>query len=311
MPYGTPPKFRLRRNFFYAGDVMRNSPRPAMKHFIKSGTLSKNMFKIYEIKGRKAINRTKIPEADWAISYYVGCQHSCIYCFLKFLTKWRKQKEAWGDFVDVKTNAPDLVAEESKDKEGKIILCACGDPYQPVEKKYELTKKILQKLNPNMELLVLTKSDLIVRDVDLFKRFKKCYLGLTITTFNEDIKKVFEPFSPSSRDRLNALKELKKAGFYTYVFVGPILPYLTDLEEIFKEVSPYVDHLTFEDLNMSPCRKEVIKVIDGNFPELKEKYLHLSKEFWLERVEEIEKLGKQYNKPVRIYFKSTGSLQFK
>lgn len=67
----------------------------------------------------------------------------------------------------------------------------------------------------------MTKSNLIVSDIDLFKQFKKGCLGLTITTLNESIKKIFEPFSPNSHNRLNALIELKKVGFYTYVFVGP------------------------------------------------------------------------------------------
>jgi DNA repair photolyase len=160
-----------------------------------------------------------------------------------------------------------------------------------------------------------------VRDTDLFKRFKKHELGLTITTLNESVKKVFEPFSPSSHARLDALKKLKEEGFYTYVFIGPILPYLTDLEEIFKEISPFVDHLSFEDLNLNPCKKEVFEAIRKNFPELEEKYKNLSKEFWLEKEKEIKKLGEKYNKPkklgekynkpIRIYFKHTGSLKFK
>ena len=180
------------------------------------------MVKIYEIKARSVFHKTKIPEADWGINYYRGCTHGCIYCYLKFLCRWRKQKERWGEFVDVKVNAPDLAAKESRDKEGIAILCTGGDPYQPVDKKYQLTRRILQNLNPDLRLLVLTKSDLILRDVDLFKRFKKCELGLTITTLNESIKRVFEPFSPSSHARLKALEKLKEEGFYTYVFVGPI-----------------------------------------------------------------------------------------
>ena len=210
---------------------------------------NENMVKIYEIKARSIIHKTKIPGADWGINYYRGCTHGCIYCYLKFLCRWRKQKEKWGEFVDVKINAPELVAKESKDKEGTAILCTGGDPYQPIDKKYQLTRKVLQNLNPNLKLSILTKFDLIIRDIDLFKRFKNCDLGLTIT----------------SDARLEALKKLKEEGFYTYAFIGPILPYLTDLEEIFKEVSPLVDLFMFEDLNLNPCRKEVFDAIRNNF----------------------------------------------
>jgi len=266
--------------------------------------------KIYEVKARSVIHKTRIPGADWGINYYRGCTHRCVYCYLRFLCRWRKQKEKWGEFVDVKVNAPELVAKESKGKKGAAILCTGGDPYQPVDNKYQLTRKVLQSLDPNLKLSILTKSDLITRDIDLFKRFKNIELGLTITTLDEDIKKVFELASPSSHARLEALKRLKQEGFYTYVFVGPIFPYLTDLEDVFKEVSPFVDLLMFEDLNLNPCRKEVFEAIKENFPRLEDKYKNLSKEFWVEKEERIKRLSRKYNKPVRIFFKHTGSLKF-
>ncbi len=267
--------------------------------------------KIYEIKAKRILHRTKIPGADFAINHYSGCMHGCIYCYARFICKWRKQNDKWGEFVDVKINAPELVAKESAGKKGSVILCTTSDPYQPIEKEYELTRKVLRNLNPNMKLSVLTKSDLITRDIDIFRRFKTCELGLTITTLDENIKKVFEPSSPSSNARLQALKKLKKEGFYTYAFVGPILPYLTNLEQIFKEVSPFVDLLMFEDLNLNSCRKEVFEAIKKNFPELEEKYRNLSKEFWFEKEKEIQQLSEKYNKPVKIYFKHTGSLKFR
>jgi len=269
------------------------------------------MVKIYEIKAISIIHKTKIPDADWGINYYVGCAHGCIYCYLKFLCRWRRQKEKWGKFVDVKINAPELIAKESKDKEGTAVLCTTGDPYQPIDKKYQLTRKVIQNLNPKLKLLILTKSDLITRDIDLFRRFKNVELGLTITTLNENIKKIFEPFSPSSHARLEALKKLKEQRFYTYVFVGPIFPYLTDIEEIFKECSPFVDLFMFEDLNLNFCKKEIFEAIRKNFPELENKYRNLSKEFWFEKEAEIKKLSEKYNKPVKIYFESTGTLNFR
>ena len=269
------------------------------------------MAKVYEINAKSVLHHTKIPGADWVINHYSGCEHGCVYCYARFICKWRKQKEKWGSFIDVKINAPELTAKESKGKTGEVILCTTADPYQPIEKKYQLTRKVLQNLNPNIKLCILTKSDLVLRDIDVFKRFKNCELGLTITTLNENIKKVFEPFSPSSLARLKALKRLKQEGFYTYAFIGPILPYLTDLKEIFEKVSPFVDLFMFEDLNFNPARKEIFEAIRKNFPELEEKYKHLSKEFWLEKEKEIKELSKRFSKPAKIYFKHTGSLKFK
>lgn len=257
------------------------------------------------------IHKTKIPGADWGINYYRGCTHRCIYCYLRFLCRWRKQRERWGEFVDVAINAAELIKKESMGKEGSAVLCTGGDAYQPIDRKYQLTRRVLQNLNPNLRLSILTKSDLITRDIDLFGRFKSIQLGLTITTLDEDIKKVFEPLSPSPQAKLKALKKLKREGYHTYAFVGPILPYLTDLEEIFKAVSPHVDSFIFEDLNLNPCRKEFLEAIRKNFPELEDKYRALPREFWIEKEKEIEKLAHEHNKPARIYFKHTGSLKFK
>lgn len=269
------------------------------------------MTKIYEIKAKTVLHKTKVPGADWAINHYSGCMHACIYCYARFICQWREQKEKWGEFVDVKINAPELIAKESRNKRGSIILCTAADPYQPIERKYRLTRRVLQNLNPALKLLILTKSDLILRDIDGFRRFENCELGLTITTLDESVKGVFEPKSPSSRARLEALKELKREGFYTYCFVGPILPYLTNLEEIFGDVSPFVDLFMFEDLNVSAAKSEIFKTIRDNFPELEEKYKNLSKRFWLDKEKEIKELSKKYGKPVKIYFKHTGSLRFR
>jgi len=268
------------------------------------------MVKIYEVNARRIMQRTKIPGADWVINHYSGCTHGCVYCYARFICKWRKQKEKWGEFIDVRINAPELVIKESKDKTGTVILCTSSDPYQPIEKKYGLTRRVLENLNKNLKLFILTKSDLILKDINVFKKFKEIELGLTITCLNESIKKLFEPFSPSSRKRLNALKRLKEEGFRTYAFIGPILPYLTDLKRIFEEVSPFVDYFMFEDLNLNPAKKQILEVIRKNFPELGDKYKNLSKEYWFEKEKEIKKLARKHDKPIRIYFKHTGSLKF-
>jgi len=258
---------------------------------------------IREIKAKRIIQKTGIPGADWVINPYVGCMHGCKYCYARFVCRWRNTKEKWGEFVDVKINAPELAKKESKNKKGTITFCTVCDPYQPLEKKYKLTRKILQSLNPNLHVVILTKSDLVLRDIDVFKRFKKIDIGLTITTFDEKIKKIWEPNSPSSDKRLAALKRLKQEGFSTYVFIAPILPYLVNLENVVKKVVPYIDVLMFEDLNIPAAKQEIFSTLRKHFPELIEKYKKLDKKFWLEKIKEIKRLGKKYKKPVEIYFK--------
>lgn len=266
--------------------------------------------KIYEKEAKSIINKTKIPGADWAVNHYSGCAHSCVYCYARFVCRWRDEDEDWGEFVDVKTNAAELTKKQSKGKEGTVILCTTADPYQPIEEDYRLTRKVLQNLNPELKLSILTKSDLILRDMDVFLRFENHEFGLTITTLDEDKKKVFEPFSPSSHARLEALKKLKEEGFKIYAFIGPILPCITNLERIFEEVSPYSDKMMFEDLNLQTAKGSIFKTLDKNFPELKQKYKNLSDDYWLKKQKEIKELGEKFDTSVKIYFKHTGSLKF-
>ena len=241
------------------------------------------MFKIHEVKAKHILTKTGIPGADYAINNYSGCQHGCIYCYARFICRWRKSNEKWGEFVDVRINAAELAAKESKNKKGTVFLSSVSDPYQPVERKYQLTRKVLQNLNSKMVLSILTKSDLITRDMEVLSRFKESELGFTITTLDPEIRKIFEPNASAAQERMNALQKLKENGFYTYCFIAPILPFLTDLEEIVKEVSPFVDYIMFDWLNMPAARGRIMDVIKNNFPELEEKYEKLTNEFWIEK----------------------------
>jgi DNA repair photolyase len=137
-----------------------------------------------EIKAKSILTKSNLPDADYVINPYVGCTHSCIYCYARFMKRFTGHKEEWGKFVDVKINAPELIPEKTlKYKNKFIFLASVTDAYLPLEIKYQLTRKILEKLIPlQPNLGVQTKSDLIIRDIDLLKQFKKCEVGITITT---------------------------------------------------------------------------------------------------------------------------------
>jgi len=259
--------------------------------------------KVYEKTAKRILTRTKIPGADYAINHYSGCTHGCVYCYARFICRWRKEKDKWGEFVDVRVNAAELAAKESKGKEGYVLLCTTGDPYQPIEKKYGLTRRVIESIDSNMGVGVLTKSDLVLKDIDLFKQRGNCDVGLTITGLDEKVKNVFEPFSSSYGSRVSALKKLKKAGVSTYAFVGPILPYLTELRPLFETLSPCSDTMMFEDLNMSAAKPSIMKAVRENFPELEDRYKKVPREFWVEKEKEILSLGKEFDQPVEIFFK--------
>ena len=208
------------------------------------------MVKIAKIKAKSIITKSNLPEADYVISPYTGCTHSCIYCYARFMKRFTGHSEKWGDFVDIKINSEDLVPTRSSKYANKsIFLSSVTDPYLPLEKKYEITRRILQKLvKLNPIISVQTKSALVTRDIDIFKQFQDCQIGLTITTLDDQIRKQIEPNASSIERRISALKELKNKGLSTYVFIGPILPNITDWKRIVDETKEYADSFMFENL---------------------------------------------------------------
>ncbi|MGZ6291172.1 MAG: radical SAM protein, partial [Syntrophales bacterium] len=149
--------------------------------------------KITLIKAKNILSRSKV--YDYALNPYVGCQHECLYCYAKFMKRFTGHKEKWGEFVDVKINAPELLASEVKKKKvGRVWVSGVCDPYQPLEKKYMLTKQCLEILvESGWPFTVQTKSALVLRDIEILKRADDVEVGFTITTADEKIRKIFEP----------------------------------------------------------------------------------------------------------------------
>jgi DNA repair photolyase len=142
------------------------------------------------------------------------------------MKRFTGHREPWGQFVDVKINAPDLLSLEiRKKKPATVWVSGVCDPYQPVEEKYKLTRKCLEILaHNNWPVIVQTRSPLVMRDIDILKEGRDFEVGLSITTADDGIRKLFEPDAPSIKDRVDALDELHRAGIRTYVMIAPMLP---------------------------------------------------------------------------------------
>jgi len=121
-------------------------------------------------------------------------------------------------------------------------MSSMSDPYQFLEKDLKLTRQVLENLDKNTHLSILTKSDLILRDLDLLKQFKNLEVGFTINNFEGKTKTLMEPFAPDYQARLEALKQIHKEGIKTYVFVSPIIPGLIDLKKVIDLTKKYADH---------------------------------------------------------------------
>ena len=202
---------------------------------------------IREIQAKAILSKSKI--YHYVINPYTGCQHGCSYCYARFMKRFTGHRETWGQFVDVKINAPDLLRVEiHKKKPATVWISGVCDPYQPIEAKYKLTRECLKTLAyNNWPVIVQTRSPLVLRDIDILKEGRDFEVGLSITTADDSIRKLFEPNAPSIEDRIAALDMLHRSGIRTYVMIAPMLPGAEGLPEILVEKVDYaiVDQMNY------------------------------------------------------------------
>jgi DNA repair photolyase len=195
---------------------------------------------VREIYVKSILSKSKV--FDYVINPYIGCQHGCTYCYAQFMKRFTRHKEPWGEFVDVKINAPDLLEREiSKKPLGRVWISGVCDPYQPLETRYELTRRCLEILvQRDWPVTIQTKSPLVLRDVKLLREADEIEVGLTVTTGDERARRLFEPNAPPIKERIKALEELHLAGIKTYAMIAPILPGAEELADAFKGKVGYV-----------------------------------------------------------------------
>ncbi len=265
--------------------------------------------KIKEIKAGQIVVKSNLPMVDYVINPYTGCQHGCIYCYAEFMKKYTNHKEDWGSFVDAKINAPELI-KKGKQRGKAIFISSVCDPYQPIEANYKLTRRILENLVPEQPVIdILTKSALVTRDIDVFKKFRKISIGISLSTLNEELSRKLEPFAASPTARLEALKKCKEAGLETYVFVSPIFPYITEIKQVI-EAASFADYIMFENLNIRPTNvKKIYSFLAAARPELVEKYREIYEsrtDYWKKLEAEIKKLCKERGKECVMCFHHGG-----
>jgi len=264
---------------------------------------------IKEIESSSLINKSQLPEVDYVANPYVGCGHGCVYCYARFMKRFTGHQEVWGEFVDVKMNAEQLAEKElRKVGEKTVLLSSVTDPYQPIERKYQLTRKVLQQAVINhTPISILTKSSLVLRDLDLLSQLDYCEVGMSFSTAEDSVRRVFEPRTSTVDQRLNALIEIKGVGIRTYAFLGPILPGLTDLETLFEQFARVrVDWVMVENLNMEgTIFPSLTETIQKHYPHLAELYYQIKRkprDYWDPIRTEISELANKYQLPVRLYF---------
>ncbi len=220
------------------------------------GNAGPSAFTVHEIQCKSILNRSGIEGIDYALNPYTGCSHACVYCYARFMARYTKHQMAWGKFVDAKVNGPEVLEKQSSRlSRGLVSLSTVTDPYQPLEKKYRLTRRSLEILRDRgYPVSILTKSDLVLRDLDILKNFPSDALevGFSIALLDEPVRRVFEPGAPDVSRRLAALRALHGAGVRTWVFIAPVLPLLTreSLESLLSGLAGAADSLLVDELNI-------------------------------------------------------------
>ncbi|MHA1541055.1 MAG: radical SAM protein [Alphaproteobacteria bacterium] len=239
---------------------------------------------------------------NWDANIYRGCEHKCTYCFAQYSHKYLDKNEFFND-IFVKSNAPELLNKElSKEKWGKfpVNLSGVSDCYQPSEKEYKIMPNVLKAFISNKNpLVIITKSTLILRDLELIKELNKVAevsILISVSALDETKRKLIEPNSAPTIERLKMLREFQKIGCKTAVLLMPIIPYISDdlenLEEIFRLTKLYnFDSITTHPLHLRGNTKNVFyKFLSENFPELLQKYKEL---FVGDKVPSLYKLSLQ------------------
>jgi len=239
-----------------------------------------------EIACKSILTRSGISGVDYALNPYVGCGHGCVYCYAVFMKRFTGHTEEWGTFVDVRVNAAERLAREvRRARPGQVLLASVTDAYQPLEAKYGLTRACLEVLvGQEFPVSILTKSALVLRDLDVIRQLRDVEVAFTIATLDDTLRRRFEPGAAPIAQRLEALARLSAAGLETWAFCGPLLPGLSDGEEavdaLFRELRQAgVRRVLVDSLNLRGAAwGRVRAVLAEHYPDLVGFYQSLARD---------------------------------
>ncbi len=209
---------------------------------------------VREVQAKSILQKSGLPGIEYVINPYTGCVHGCVYCYARFMKRFTDHPEPWGAFLDAKVNAPDLLARQLSRRRTPlrecVFLSSVTDPYQAPEKKYELTRRLLEVLAQyDVPVSILTKSDLVLRDADILGRFTSAEVGMSFGVADDEWSLLLEPrASPPSR-RLAALRALRERGIETFAFVSPFIPGISDIRRAVDALAGAVDGFGVEAIN--------------------------------------------------------------
>ena len=219
-----------------------------------------------EIDTKDLITKSNLPASDYVINPYVGCPHACKYCYARFMKRFTGHTEEWGDFIDIKRCAKPINVKKLYHK--SVFLSSVTDCYNPFEAKYQITRDVLKQLTQaDCQITISTKSDLILRDIDVLKELKNLIVAVSVNTLDNGFQSDMDHAGSITR-RIAVLQELRKQGIYTVLFLSPIFPDITDFKEILEATSGFVCEYWFENLNLrGNYKQEILQYIAEKYPQ--------------------------------------------
>lgn len=222
---------------------------------------------VKEKQVKDVITKSNLPVSDYSVNPYTGCEHACKYCYACFMKRFTNHPEDWGEFIDVKFWQPIKNPDKYNGKE--LFIGSVTDPYQPIEEKYKRTRALLEELQGSKAILsIATKSDLVLRDLDLIKTFPNARVSWSINTLDEQFRNDMDK-GVSIERRLAAMKTFHDAGVRTTCFISPIFPQITDVKAIVERAKKDCNIIWLENLNLRGAFKStVMAYIRSKYPRL-------------------------------------------
>ena len=255
---------------------------------------------IREIEVQSVMTKSSLPVGGFSVNPYVGCPHACKYCYASFMKRFTGHTEPWGTFLDVKHWKP--IANPHKYDGQRIVIGSVTDGYNPYEEEFCRTRRLLEELKgTNAEIMICTKSDLVLRDLDLLKKFPKVTVSWSINTLDEQFRMDMDR-AVSIERRIEAMKKVYEAGIRTVCFVSPIFPGITDVKSIIGRVRDFADLIWLENLNLrGQFKGTIMSYIRENHPDVyalyDEIYNKKRMDYWESLEKEISMFAKQNGFP--------------
>ena len=232
--------------------------------------MERKEIKVNFVETKSVMTKSNAPLGGYAVNPYVGCPHACKYCYASFMKRFTGHTEEWGTFMDVKV-WPEIANPRKYDGQ-KVIIGTVTDGYNPLEETYGKTRKILEELKDSgADILICTKSDLVLRDMELLLELNKknrLTVSWSVNTLDESFKDDMDA-AVSIERRLAAMKQVYDAGIRTVCFISPVFPGLTDIEAIFERAKDQCDLVWLENLNLrGGFKKTIMDYIGDKHPEL-------------------------------------------